>query len=255
VAAAPYTTDRDKVREFHAWLIKPSGQVKAYGKNDTADQAQALNDVYDESRTKRISAVADAEPGAVFGFQSISESRPYFYQTIWYFQETEPVISSRVTVNVPQGWKAVGTVLNHTPLEPTVNGTSYTWELRDLQPIEEEPASPPLSDLAPRISIKYFPAEGTRNSGGRVFEGWRDVSRWYSELSDPQAVPDERIAGRARELTAGAKTEMDQVRAIARYVQGLQYISIQIGVGRWQHDFWYLIIPSWSGCDSCTATA
>ena len=37
---------------------------------------------------------------------------------------------------------------------------------------------------------------------------------------------------RRRELAAGAQTEMDRIKAIARYVQKIQYISIQVGVGR-----------------------
>ena len=39
------------------------------------------------------------------------------------------------------------------------------------------------------------------------------------------------MAGKARELTANAKTELEKIRAIGRYVQDLQYISIDIGVG------------------------
>jgi hypothetical protein len=57
------------------------------------DEAEALNDVYDESRIKRISAVDDAEPGTVFGYETRSESRPYFNQMLWYFQESSPGFS------------------------------------------------------------------------------------------------------------------------------------------------------------------
>ncbi|PYS89927.1 MAG: hypothetical protein DMF64_16155, partial [Acidobacteria bacterium] len=60
------------------------------------------------------------------------------------------------------------------------------------------------------------------------------MSRWYTELSDPQAAADETVAAKARELTAGTKTELERIQAIARYVQSLQYISIQIGVGRFR---------------------
>jgi hypothetical protein len=233
VALTGYTTDRDKVKDFRAWLIKPSGQVKSYGKNETMD-ASETDDVYDESRSKRISATADVEPGVVFGYQTVTESKPYFHQTIWYFQGADPVVSSRLTLNLPVGWQANGTTFNHSTIQPSVNGNSYTWELRDLQPVGYEPASPPLNDLVPRVAIRYFPGEGAKNPGIRIFEEWRDVSRWYSELADPQAVPDERIAARARELTSGLTTELDRIRAIAKYVQGIQYISIQIGVGRWR---------------------
>ena len=227
-----YETDMGKVREMHAWLIRPSGQVKSYGKSEISDEAE-LNDVYDESRRKRISAVDDAETGAVFGFQTISESRPYFNQLFWYFQAgISPVVSSRLTLVLPNGWRANGITFNHAAVEPTVNGTSYAWELRALPAVEREPSSP--RDVQPRLEVKYFPTEGTKSPGARVFDSWSELSRWYTELSGPQAVPDEKIAAKARELTASAKTELDRVRAIGSYVQTIQYISIQIGVGRWR---------------------
>lgn len=39
---------------------------------------------------------------------------------------------------------------------------------------------------------------------------------------------------KANELTVSARTELEKIQAIARYVQSIQYISIQIGVGRWR---------------------
>ncbi|HLM00013.1 MAG TPA: transglutaminase-like domain-containing protein, partial [Pyrinomonadaceae bacterium] len=58
------------------------------------------------------------------------------------------------------------------------------------------------------------------------------VSRWNTEISDPSVIIDDNIANKARELTAGAKTELEKIRAIGTFVQNLQYISIDIGVGR-----------------------
>ncbi len=233
VAEVGYETDTGKVKDFHAWLIRPSGQVKSYGKEETIDKAD-LNDVYDESRVKKIVAGDDAEPGAVFGFQTITETRPYFYQSIWYFQETAPVVLSRLTLVLPAGWQASSVTFNHGEVPVSTTGTTFTWELRDLPPLEWEPASPELTNLVPRIAIKYFPAEGAKNPGVKAFESWKDVSRWYTDLTDSPAAPDERIAAKARELTAGATTELDKIRAIGRYVQNIQYISVQIGVGRWR---------------------
>src|SRR5258705_7675901 len=39
VAHAIYSTDTGKVREIKAWLIRPSGQVKAYGGKDVVGEA------------------------------------------------------------------------------------------------------------------------------------------------------------------------------------------------------------------------
>ena len=232
-AMASFGSDSEKVKDFHAWMIKPSGQTKSYGKDQTIEQTNP-NDIYNEWHAKIIAAADDVEPGSVFGFQSATERRPYFYQTIWFFQEDIPVISSHFSVVVPNGWKASGTVFNHVDIQPTVNGNSYSWELQGLPPLEDEAASPTWVNLAPRVAVKYFPTEGAKNPGVRPFEQWADVSRWYSELSDPQAKPDEKIAAKARELTANAKTELDKIRAIGTYVQNIQYISIQIGVGRFR---------------------
>jgi len=249
VAAGVYETDIGKVDELKAWLIRPSGQVKSYGKDETIDRAEALNDVYDESRVKMISAVADAEPGAVFGYQIKSQSRPYFNQSLWYFQESSPVISSRLTLVLPSGWRATGITFNHATVEPVVSGTSYTWELRDLPAIEFEAAGPTWTNLAPRLAINYFPTEGAKGSATRTFDSWTEVSRWYTEISDPQLASDEKITAKARELTANAKTELERIRAIATFLQRIQYISIQIGVGRWRpHAAAQVLTKSYGDC-------
>ncbi len=177
-----------------------------------------------------ISAVDEADVGAVFGYQTATEKRPTFPQTKWYFQGYLPVLMSRLTMTLPAGWQASSVTFNNAKIEPSVAGTSYTWEMRNLAPIEREEASPSVLTLAPRIAVNYSPAGGAA-AGGRNFEKWSDVSRWYTELADPQAEPDDAIALRARELTAGAKTELEKIQAIGRFVQNLQYVSIQIGIG------------------------
>src|SRR4030095_15288825 len=108
--------------------------------------------------------------------------------------------------------------------------------------------SPSSDNLAPRIAITYSPATATPSSA-KTFSSWADVSRWYTELSDPQVTLDDAIAGKARELTANSKTELEKIRAIARYVQGLQYISIQIGMGRFRpHTATEVFAKSYGDC-------
>jgi hypothetical protein len=231
-----YDTDTGKVRELRAWLIKPNGKVKKYGKDETLDGVADLSDVYNESRMKSISAKDDAEIGAVFAYQSISEDKAMFPQTVWTFQDRLPTLVSRYTLNLPTNWTASSITFNSEKIEPIVKGTSYVWERRNLPPIEPEPSSPNIAALAPRIAINYAPpASSSKNvPGGRIFAKWEDVSRWYTDLSDPQAIPDNQITNKAKELTANSKTEIERIQAIGRYVQSLQYISIQIGIGRFQ---------------------
>ena len=230
--SAMYRTDGGKVREMRAWLISPSGRVKKYEKDYIIDLAMVDNDVYNEVRLKSISARTDAEVGSVFGYEVTSEDRSVFTQFIWQFQDRLPALASRYMISLPQGWRAEGVTFNHARIEPTITGSTYVWELRNLAPIEEEPLSPPVTNIAPLLAVSYYPAPGAKSSIGRTFSGWGDVSRWLSELSDPQMTLDDATAGKARQLTAAAKTELDRIRAIGSYIQSINYISIQTGLGR-----------------------
>ena len=233
VARQLYLTDTGKVREFKAWLIRASGPVKKYGKDQTMDVSLDDDDVYNEVRARVISARDDVDgPGAVFGFQSVAEERTVFTQSDWDFQTQLPALVSRYSVTLPAGWRATSVLFNHPPVEPTVSGTTYAWELRNLPYVDDEPHSPSVSNLTPRLAVSYLPPDGMRSSMGPSFNSWQDVSRWMSELQDPQAEPDDAVAAKARELTANAKTELEKIQAIGRYVQNIQYISIQIGLNR-----------------------
>jgi hypothetical protein len=225
-----YDNGSGKVKEMRAWLIRPSGEVRAYGKKETIDAARVDNDVYNEARQKIISAKDEADAGCVFGYEVITEERDVHSQFVWFFQDSNPALMSRVTVALPQGWRAEGVSFNHDKIEPVVSGSTYTWELRNLPPVEIEPASP-VSKLVAQVAINIFPPQG-KATMLRSFASWKDVSRYNSELSDPQAGFNEPMAAKARELTAGAKTEFERIQAIGRYAQSVNYISIQIDVGR-----------------------
>ena len=234
-AGARYNTDSGgKVTEIRAWLIRPDGSVRKYGKDDVVDRIADTDNLYDESRLKVIDATRDAEVGAVFGYQTTTETRPWFPQAQWAFQSSLPALVSRFTLTLPQGWRASGTVFNAPKLEPAVSGNSHTWEMRNLPRIEDEPASPSAASLVARLAVKYGPPAAAAAGALRSFDTWADVSRWYTELADPQAAPDDAVALKARELTAGAKTELEKIRAVGRYVQNLQYVSIQVGIGGWR---------------------
>src|SRR5690242_3216141 len=227
-----YHTDGGKVKELRAWLVRPNNQTKRYGNDDTIDVAGAINDVYNEYRVRSISATNEADVGTVFAYSYSREERSVFSQDDWDFQDELPVISSRYTLTLPSGWRAEGVTFNHAPIEPRVNGTSYTWELSNLPSIPTEPMSPTITNLAPRMAVSYYPPANSSSIAIKTFANWADVATWMSELEDPQVQVDDALARKAYELTALAKTEFDKIRAIAAYVQNIQYISIQTGLGR-----------------------
>lgn len=227
-----YQTDTGKVREMHAWLIRPNGPAKSYGKDETVDLALANDDVYNEYRVKAIVAKEDTTAGAVFGYEIVSEDRSIFSQYDWEFQGRIPSLVSRFTLSLPNGWRATSVTFNHDKIEPKVEASTYSWELRDAPPIEPEPMSPALSNLVPRIAVSYFPATTANNSFVKSFADWASVAAWMTELEDPQVTVNDALSAKVRDLTANAKTEWEKIQAIGRYVQNVKYISIQTGLGR-----------------------
>ena len=230
VANAFYLASFGKIRDMNAWVVRPDGTVKEYGKKSIIDRISDPDDVYDEYRIKLIDASGDVDTNYVFGYTVVSEDKPLFYQDVWQFQSRLPAITSRYTLNLPSDWKASSITFNHPNVVPKVSGTSYTWELFNLAPIPPEPMSPAIKNLAPHIAINYAP-ESDAQVTNRVFADWTEVSRWASQMYDPQVVINDEVAAKARELTAKSETELEKIRAIGYFVQNLQYISIDIGVG------------------------
>ncbi len=230
MAQAYYLASTGKVRDIMAWIIRPDGTTKTYDKKTILDRIADTDDVYNEGRIKFIDATGDVDIGCIFGYTIIAEETPLFYQDVWEFQGRLPTLVSRYSLTLPSGWKADSITFNSPEIKPQISGNAYTWELRNLTPIPPEPMSPAVVNLAPRIAINYS-NDNREKSVDRVFANWADVSRWATSLHDPEVIVDDNIAGKARELTVNAPTELDKIRAIGNYVQNLQYISIDIGVG------------------------
>ena len=230
-ALVGYNTESGKVRELKAWLIRPTGEVRVYGKLQTMEIAEVDNDIYNEHKVRVIEAADDVEAGSVFGYESVSEEKTVFSQQSYGFQGQNPVTLSRFTLNLPTGWRAEGVTFNHAKIEPTVNGASYTWELRDLPYLEDEPASPSFFNLAPRLVVNLFAPAG-KATPLRTFATWQEVARYTSELHASQLTPNDAMIAKARELTANAKTEFEKIQAIGKYAQSVNYISINIDTSR-----------------------
>ncbi|HUK91503.1 MAG TPA: DUF3857 domain-containing protein [Blastocatellia bacterium] len=232
IASEAYITDTEKVRDMQAWMIRPSGAVKHFRKDDVADVAAVDDDIYNEVRAKVVLGEKEADPGAVFGFETTLESKSVFTQFDWQFQDAYPVLASRVTLNLPSGWTAESTTFNHAKIEPSVSASAYKWELTDLPFLAEEPLSPAPENISPRVAVSYFPPDSARKVAGRSFSSWEDVSRWISELSDPQIAANDALTAKAQSLAASAHNQLDRIKAIGTYVQAVRYVSIQTGEGR-----------------------
>ena len=98
VGEVGYIPETGKVKGLYAWLIRPNGEVKRYGKMKQLDLAGAPMMFTTSIGCSSVSAKDDADTGMVFGYSHTSEDRSIFSQDEWAFQSSSPVINSRYTL-------------------------------------------------------------------------------------------------------------------------------------------------------------
>jgi hypothetical protein len=224
-----YNTKTGRIRDFRGWLISPSGKEIEYQKNSILDQALSTEYTYDEGRAKRLECDPDAPPGSVFAYEVTEEEDTVFTTYPYSFQDSEPVAISRFILSLPTSWEVRATIFNHGDVQPKVEGNTYSWELRDLPWIEREEHSPGFESIAPWMGVTYFPNAGA-SPALRSLKDWTAVSQWLSGFIDPPAEPTAMVRAKSTELTQGAKTELDKIRAIAAFAQQTNYVEVAMNL-------------------------
>ncbi len=229
---ARYETDGStKIRDFRGWLLRPNG-VRKFEKGDITEQARMDFTLYNETRFKIIDAENETDTGTVFGYESVIEERTIFTQLLNHFQNELPVLLSRYSLTLPAGWRAESVTFNHAKIEPVVAGGTYTWELRDLPPIADEPDQPKMTHLVPRVGISFYPPSGIRSSDFQTFSNWAEIASWSANLSEPRATASPAITAKTKELTANEKEEFGRLNAVGKFVQNIKYIAISTNLNR-----------------------
>ena len=222
-----YDTASGKVRDFRAWMIAPSGKVKKYGKDEILDIACVENDVYNQCRRRLVSGKRDAEAGSVFGYESTVDRQSFSNQLLFHFQESSPVRLARFIVTVPAGWEVKTASFNGAPHEAAPAGGTYTWQMENLPAIERETAGPGFLTLVPWVGVSLL-----GDAGVKAVSSWPQAAKLLTELNEGTAELNEAITAKAKALTEGAGSEIEKIRALGRFAQQVNYVSIQVNVSR-----------------------
>ena len=231
----PYDSASQKITDFKAWLVWPNGDGKTYGIKDAVDASMAAEAVYSEMRLLLFVPGDNAYEDCVYGVEYTIDDRGIFADERWYFQTvpTLPTALSRLTYKIPKGWTISAKTANHAEIAPVVNGNTYTWELRDLPALKQEPLCPSYPRVAPRVSVDLVPPAGMKNPPLMTFRDWTAVSIYNTNLYTKPSVPDATVAAKAAALLATAGPSLwARINALARFAQAINYVEISTNVGR-----------------------
>ena len=91
----------------------------------------------------------------------------------------------------------------------------HRWEVTDVPRMFDEPAMPPYEIVLQRLLVSTTP-------------DWESVSKWYWNVCKPHldaTTPE--MKKNVEELTAGAKTDMDKIKAVFYHVaQKIRYMGL-----------------------------
>lgn len=227
-ADAAYRTDAGRVKQFRAWIVSPAGVVRPLPDSEVMDRASINEDLYNEVRVRTI-AMPDLAPGMVFAWEWIVEQDEPFLQVEHPFQHELAVALSRFVLELPPGWTVRPAWVNVPPSEPVVAGATWTWELRDLAEVSDEAHRPATRALVPRLMVTAIPPRPMASAP--AFGDWGEVAGWLERLIPPLETRDEaRLRNEAQRVVASARSELDTLRALARSMQQIRYVSVQMGI-------------------------
>jgi cellulose synthase operon protein C len=96
--------------------------------------------------------------------------------------------------------------------------TVFTFAARNVPRVVSEPGMPGFAEVSPYLHVS-------------THSGWEEMGRWYWHLVEDQLTPDDTVVRAATEAAAGARTVLDKVRALHRFVvENTRYVALEFGI-------------------------
>ncbi len=227
-----YFDSTRSIKKLRGWTIPRNGDAFERGDDKSVDFGGSGGELYSDAGEKML-AMPGADPGSVVGFEYEEEEAPEQLQLPWFFQQIIPVQRSSFSVTVPTGWKVNPLWRNHAPIEPVVNGNSFSWEVTNVAAIEVIDNMPSWQALGGHMAASVLPAD--TNLKVRSYSNWADLAKWYLGIVDERSSPSSRVEEKARSLTAGRTDFLGKLNALAKFAQSdVRYVAIEIGRGGYQ---------------------
>ncbi|MGA9352300.1 MAG: DUF3857 domain-containing protein [Terriglobales bacterium] len=225
-----YSSATEKLEIEYVRVRKPDGQVIVTPESTAQDFApDVLKDapMYTDYRQRHIS-VAALRPGDTLEYRTVTRTTtPLAAGNFWYehtFPKTVVVNEDRLEIDVPKAREIKLKTPTHSPeIQESGDRRIYTWVLKDIEPERDKERSDE-SDEASTPDVQLT-----------TFIDWKQLAEWYAKLQGQRMTVDDRVSKQAIEITKGSTTQEQKARRLYDFVAlNIRYVSISLGVGRYQ---------------------
>jgi transglutaminase-like putative cysteine protease/Flp pilus assembly protein TadD len=223
-----YSAATEKLDVEYVRVRKADGRMVVTPESTAQDFAPDIlkeAPMYSDYRQRHIS-VASLQPGDTLEYRTVTHiATPLAAGHFWYehsFPKGMFVHEDRLEINVPKSREVKLKTPKRTP-EIQENGDRrvYTWVVKDIEP-EREDEDRDEEETGPDVQLT-------------TFTDWKQVAQWYAKLQGERMPVDDSVRKKAAELTKGAGTPAEKARRLYDFVaRNVRYVSISLGVGRYQ---------------------
>jgi tetratricopeptide (TPR) repeat protein/transglutaminase-like putative cysteine protease len=223
-----YSSATEKLEVEYVRVRKPDGRVVVTPESTAQDFApDVLKEapMYSDYRQRHISVTA-LQPGDTLEYRTVTRVlTPLAVGNFWYeytFPKGVAVNEDRLELDVP---KARDVKLKTPTRKPEIQETGdrrvYIWVVKDIQP-EREKEKDDSEETGPDVQLT-------------TFTDWKQIAQWYAKLQGERMTVDDSVRKKADELSKGADTPAEKARRLYDFVaRNVRYVSISLGVGRYQ---------------------
>ena len=237
----PYMRGRDDVTIHHARTLTPNGELVELNKNEIIANVPPPSAVdaglYVDARLMYFT-LPKVSDGCIIDYAYSTNNVGHVMQgEFWrqvYFQGPHPVRYYRLTVHIPKKKQLYYQISGASPatdaqpeasfrdIEPTITENNYTrtytFETRNVPPLNEEYLMPAPQDLAYNISISSL-------------DSWDKLVTWYTTLIREQDKITPEIAKKTEQILTGAWTRKEKIKRLYEYVAtNIQYLGFELGI-------------------------
>jgi len=227
-----YSSATEKLEVEYVRVRKPDGQVIVTPESTVQDFApDVLKDapMYTDYRQRHIS-VAALRPGDTLEYRTVTRTTtPLAAGNFWY-EQTFPkgvvVNEDRLEIDVPKSREIKLKTPKYKPeIQDNGDRRLYTWVVKGLEPERNtDKTKDDEADESPGPDVQLT-----------TFTDWQQIAHWYASLQGERMTVDDRVRKQAEDLTQGAATPEEKAHRLYNFVSlNIRYVSISLGVGRYQ---------------------
>ncbi len=229
----------DKITDISGKIYNSSGQIiRKIKQSEFIDQSLVDNyTLFSDSRMKYCIPVVNQYPYTVEYeiYESLTGMLGY---PSWFPQHSYDlaVEHSKYTLTLPKKLKVTFKAANFNtpPSQSQINDNiSYSFEIKQLKAVEEEPLSLGIQEISPFIHAiaEYFKMDEFSGSN----DTWQSFGNWIEKLNQMDNILSEKTKSELEVIKSSTADRKELIKKVYEYIQSkTRYVNLRLGIGGWK---------------------